>query len=89
MVEDLRTMTDAMARTRLTSVVDLIVSLVALIARADDQIARMATGPRRRLDAAAWRPRWACSPNWSGPWLARRSRSCAPGRPLSTPGWRP
>ncbi len=41
-------MTDAMARTRLTSVVgeqELIVSLVALIGRADDQIARMATGP--------------------------------------------
>lgn len=58
MVEDLRTMTDAMARTRLTSVVgeqDLIVSLVALIARADDQIARMATGaaaPRRSCMAA-------------------------------------
>ena len=48
MVEDLRTMTDAMARTRLTSVVgeqELITSLVTLIGRADDQIARMATGP--------------------------------------------
>ena len=48
LVEDLRTMTDAMARTRLTSVVgeqELITALVTLIGRADDQIARMATGP--------------------------------------------
>ncbi|TQM62007.1 CHAT domain-containing protein [Humibacillus xanthopallidus] len=47
LVEDLRTLTEAMAQTRLTSVVgeqELITTLVALITRADDQIARMASG---------------------------------------------